>query len=358
MRLKTGVAVSLVLLSAVAASGEQNQHRTTQLASQKQTSSKLQLLRPEDGLAILSAALETRQRYPHADCSHLVHAIYDRAGLPYSYAPSRDLYAGNSEFGRVSKPQAGDLIVWPGHVGIVISPKEHTFYSALRSGLGVEHYDSAYWKRRGQPHFVRYVTGESPAASVASTREYTDESSQLAPIRSTVQRANFPVSRPESPTTTDLSMPEIQVVESGRPSSAQLKDAALRAFTRLGDQLQTQNLLQLKQSVVFFDQLEIRKVHIKDDHGWVKVRISHSSSLIGGRASLKGRSEQYRWPVRLVDANTWKLEPSGDIVYVSREAGTRIVAHQLASLTENTADGENQQAKSELAHLLSALLDH
>lgn len=356
MRLRTEVAVLLVLLSTVAASGEQNQHRTTQQASQKQASSKLQLLRPEDGLAVLSAALETRQRYPHADCSHLVHAIYQRAGLPYTYAPSRDLYAGSGEFARVSKPQAGDLIVWPGHVGIVISPKEHSFYSALRSGLRVKYYDSAYWKRRGQPHFVRYVT-EERATSVASTREYPDESPKLTSLNPTVQRATFPVSRPESATTNDLPISEIQVFDSSRPSSAQLKDAALRAFTHTQEQLQTQNLLQLRQSLVFFDEFEIRKVHIKDDRGWAEVRISGPSSLSAGRATLKKHSEQARWPLTMTAANTWSLAPPVNIIYLSREAGTRIVARQLASLTENTTYGQSIDQKSELAHLLAALLD-
>src|SRR5450631_3735667 len=52
-------------------------------------------LTPDDGLAVIAAALDSRiQSGPTRDCSHLVHAIYGRAGFPYKYAPSSDLYAG------------------------------------------------------------------------------------------------------------------------------------------------------------------------------------------------------------------------------------------------------------------------
>jgi cell wall-associated NlpC family hydrolase len=123
-------------------------------------------LTPDDGLAVIAAALDSRihlNREP--DCSHLVHAIYGRAGFPYSYAPSSDLYAGTHEFQRVSHPQAGDLVVWRGHAGIVVNPAQHVFFSALRSGFGTDAYNAPYWKERGQVRFYRYIKG-----SFASTR--------------------------------------------------------------------------------------------------------------------------------------------------------------------------------------------
>jgi len=57
------------------------------------------------------------------DCSHFVHDVYERAGFPYDYVSSRELYVGSTNFTRVRSPQAGDLVVWRGHVGIVIDPK-------------------------------------------------------------------------------------------------------------------------------------------------------------------------------------------------------------------------------------------
>jgi cell wall-associated NlpC family hydrolase len=116
------------------------------------------LLTRQEGLTIADTALEyPRARRRKLDCSHLVQQIYDRAGFTYPYATSYDLFAGAPAFERVWQPQAGDLVAWRGHVGIVIDPTKHSFYSSLRSGPGIDHYDSTYWRRRGQPRFYRYA---------------------------------------------------------------------------------------------------------------------------------------------------------------------------------------------------------
>src|SRR4029077_11940887 len=115
-------------------------------------------LTPDDGLSVIAAALDshvhtTRQR----DCSHLVHAIYDRAGFSYPYASSSDLYVGTEDFQRVTRPQPGDLVVWSGHVGIVVNPAQRAFFSTLRNGPGIDIYDAQYWKQRGPARFYRYI---------------------------------------------------------------------------------------------------------------------------------------------------------------------------------------------------------
>lgn len=112
----------------------------------------------DDGLAVISAALNSRYREASlSDCSHLVHSIYDQAGFPYSYASSSSVYRGESQFRRVKYPHTGDLVAWPGHLGIVVNPSQHSFYSALRSGPGIDYYDAPYWKSRGPARFFRYV---------------------------------------------------------------------------------------------------------------------------------------------------------------------------------------------------------
>jgi len=116
------------------------------------------LLNSSEGLSVISAALESRgHAHSKPDCSHLVHTIYERAGFPYSYMSSSDLYHGVPEFLHVVHPQPGDLVAWPGHVGIVVNPSQDSFFSSLRSGLGVESYSAPYWKERGQPRFFRYL---------------------------------------------------------------------------------------------------------------------------------------------------------------------------------------------------------
>ena len=143
---------------------------TTQVHHQKASRRPAQVaLSPDDGLSVIAAALDARvkaSRQP--DCSHLVHAIYLQAGFPYPYASSSDLYDGMDDFRRVTRPQPGDMVVWPGHVGIVINPAQRLFFSRLRSGPGVDDYDAQYWKQRGPARFYRYVR-QAPA-HVATTR--------------------------------------------------------------------------------------------------------------------------------------------------------------------------------------------
>lgn len=116
------------------------------------------LLTADDGLAVISAALDTQRRFgSNRDCSHLVHAIYERAGFSYEYANADDLYNGVERFRRVFHPQAGDLVVWHGHVGIVVRPSRHVFFSFLSAGPGTDDYRSDYWIGRGDARFYRYV---------------------------------------------------------------------------------------------------------------------------------------------------------------------------------------------------------
>jgi hypothetical protein len=151
MRFHAKSALLLVLLclpSIPAAQAQQNQHPP----------SGSRPLTRREGLAILRVAFDSRHHANSAsDCSHLVHALYEHAGFPYEYAPSSDLYTGIDEFRRVAKPQPGDLVVWPGHAGVVVNPSQHSFFSMLSSGPGVDSYDSPYWKHRGRPRFFRYI---------------------------------------------------------------------------------------------------------------------------------------------------------------------------------------------------------
>src|SRR5713226_2206105 len=125
-------------------------------------------LSPDDGLSVIAAALDARvQATRQRDCSHLVHAIYLRAGFPYPYASSSDLYAGADDFQRVTHPQPGDMVVWPGHVGIVVNPAQGVFFSRLGRGPGVDAYGAQYWKERGPVRFYRYI--KSASAHVALT---------------------------------------------------------------------------------------------------------------------------------------------------------------------------------------------
>jgi len=132
-------------------------------------------LNEKDRQVVLDAALDWRKSRPSGhDCSHLVHSIYARAGFPYRYADSDDLYAGVQGFQRVSRPLPGDVIVWHGHSGIVVEPSRHIFFSFLSAGPGIDDYRSRYWRGRGQPRYYRYIKND-PCAGCTLARNRTSE---------------------------------------------------------------------------------------------------------------------------------------------------------------------------------------
>jgi len=157
-----GVAFVVVALCGATAAQKAHQ-RVRPVENSAEVRQSVRLINADEGMAIIGAALEVRyRRHPREDCSHLVHDIYKRAGFPYPYADSSDLYRGIDAFRPVRQARPGDLAVWNGHAAIVVNPAQHTFFSSTRSGLRVESYDLKYWKRRGAPRFYRYATFAPP----------------------------------------------------------------------------------------------------------------------------------------------------------------------------------------------------
>jgi cell wall-associated NlpC family hydrolase len=159
-----GLALSASLWAGLLTSALAQDQSSAETARQSPTelNHSARTLTKDDGREVVAVALDERIHLGRKrDCSHLVHAIYEQAGFSYPYASSRDLYRGTDDFRRVKKPQPGDLVVWQGHVGIVVNPGRREFYSFLRHGPGIEEYDAQYWKQRGPVRFYRYIKSSS-----------------------------------------------------------------------------------------------------------------------------------------------------------------------------------------------------
>jgi hypothetical protein len=168
----------IYLVSLPAASGQEERRtadgrksETPKNAASQQRLTRTRPLTRAEGREIVRVAMDShhpvKSRY---DCSHFVHGAYQRAGFPYTYASSSELYEGSAGFRLVANPQLGDLAVWPGHAGIVVNPARHSFLSVLRNGPGVDRYDSKYWRQRGQPRFFRYVKATPSRVLSSSVR--------------------------------------------------------------------------------------------------------------------------------------------------------------------------------------------
>ena len=156
------VICGLVLGGAGMSRGQGTVSNPTSRSAVEAPSARGRTLSKDDRSSLITVALHSKTpRRAERDCSHLVHSIYERAGFPYAYADSEDLYSGARSFRRVAHPQPADLVVWHGHVGIVVQPSGHKFFSFLSKGPGIDDYRSHYWKARGQPRFYRYVKSDS-----------------------------------------------------------------------------------------------------------------------------------------------------------------------------------------------------
>ena len=326
-----------------------------------------------ESLAILGAALDSRYHsdFP-SDCSHLVHELYERAGFPYEYASSSDLYEGIDEFRRVAKPQPGDLAVWRGHAGIVINPAQYSFFSVLRSGPGVDSYNSAYWKQRGRPRFFRYVKAVPSGVLPTSIRTASLKPTVLGNRQPHEPDAEDPISdgskeslsetgssarlAVNQPLHTETS--RAVVVNSVRPTPDQVSAAFLQACKDWEESLRGRDLFQSSPSLVVFDHFAVKKVHITRNQGWAEVQVDQLVSLTESKTELHKRSERQRWTLSRRDNNSWELAASPNTIYLPQHVAARILAHQLAQLTEDSPDPASRtQDKAELARLLDVLLD-
>ncbi|MGB7601770.1 MAG: hypothetical protein WBM24_15785 [Candidatus Sulfotelmatobacter sp.] len=330
------------------------------------------LLTPNEGLAIVGAALDS---YHHRsdfsfDCSHFVHALYERAGFPFEYANSSDLYQGSGEFRRVATPQVGDLAVWRGHAGIVVNPAQHSFFSVLHSGPGIDSYDSPYWRQRGQPRFFRYLKSAPSGVLDSSMRNASWQPAALndaEPYESVPDgRVSEIVGRPLSEVAGSAKLAKnmpvdaeafpILIPTSVRPKSYQVSSAFLQACNDSEEQLRGRDLFRSAQSFVVFDHFEVKKVHITGNQGWVEIQLDELFSLTEGNAEIHKQSERQRWVLSREDKRAWKLTPSRNAIYLPQHIAERVLAQELAQLTEDTPDNASgTQEKAKLVRLLDVL---
>ena len=316
------------------------------------------LLGTEDGLAVIAAALDSRNYISSkADCSHLVHDIYERAGFSYTYVPSTDIYAGTAEFHRVTHPQPGDLIAWPGHVGIVVSPTRHTFYSSLNSGLGVESYDSDYWKQRGRPHFLRYMK-EASTVQTGSTKAPVLKSTSLetrTPSGTLEVNDADDAPAPAAPQKLEpVQFPRLLVVDSARPTTEDVTETVTNAVGHAADNLKGRNIFAQPQTLVVLRSIQVEKVKLKGSTGWADISTTESASLVGGQSNLKKRQQKQRWILRRRDGQSWDLVPPQGTVYLNQDDAVKLMSQQLAAMTSE--ESSDMRQKAQLAAVLGALL--
>jgi len=326
----------------------------------------LRLLTADESLGVLGAALESRANSDsESDCSHLVHAIYERAGFPYPYANSSSLYAGQHEFQRVARPQPGDLVVWPGHVGIVVNPVQRSFFSSLRSGLGVEPYDSPYWKERGRPRFLRYVRDARAANRVASASGVGNlKTAATTDTRPPISRSlSFDTSadtgdESQARAESARSLVSVAKFHSQRPTPSEVTDALEQIFGESDGMHRGLDMLNPARPLIVFDELSVERVHLQRDRGWAEIRIAGAFKVSKEKTNSAKHTEHERWLMVRHDHDTWEITIPPEGIYIQSDVAVRTLAHQLAALTDDTAGVPSTPGeKLQLSRLLSVFLE-
>jgi hypothetical protein len=348
----------------------------------QETASAPRPLTLREGEKIVSVAWEREhQTGRRPDCSHLVHEVYTLAGYPYPYADSFDLYVGTEGFVRVARPHAGDLVVWRGHVGIVVDPAEHSFYSSVRSGLRTEFYDAPQWRARGPARFYRYATPTPGNLIPANERQarVTKEPMQVVTtplVKGSPETSSGtaqPMTKSSNSRTTAARDLEIRSSElafeipssilvaasQDKPTQAEIADAVSELNNGTGDVLREEDLSQLNRKVIIYDDLSIDRAEFKGKRGSAQARIESRVTLFGESIERKPRHEKFRWELLRVSSG-WEVLVPKDRVYVPRDVAVRVLAARLASLAQGSRVSDSDSSirqQARIVHVLSALFE-
>lgn len=343
------------------------------------------LLNAQEGRSIVDAAREQHEVTSESpDCSHVVHQIYLGAGFAYAYASSFDIYGGHESFQRVRTPQVGDLIVWPGHLGIVLDPAEHSFYSLVSTGWEAQNYEGPYWKSRGRPRFYRYriagtalvartptagqgsntgKPGTTPVVVERSPAENSDSNRlpKAVSARTPVIYGPLAPPAPASAATAFEVPPSILIAAADKsPTRDEVAEGISELSNAAGNVLRTDEPLKLRRPVLIVERFSVERVDIQHERGWARLQIDSNVSIAGGQVRLKRRRERIRWELRHTESG-WEAVAPTDRSYVPQDVAVKNLAAQLARLTASNGAQTHQatvlRQESELANLLSALLE-
>lgn len=326
------------------------------------------LLSPEQGDAMAAFVLQSERRIrSKPDCSHLVHLLYARAGLIYPYENSRVLYRGISDFKRVKAPQAGDLVVWLGHVGVVLSPQEKTFLSSVRSGILTESWTAPHWVHRGRPRFYRYRIGPDTDMNLLATIMGDDSRPQIESqsnarngtkneLPSSVTQAaagsdadggqeERGESSPQDAISTDESSHHSGSVvalisQKQIPSRRQIAAAIIENSEARARQLIGGEALDLAHPFSVFSRLKVEKVRIKNERGSITLEVIETMCQEDGRI-LPARTMERELTIIRRNDGAWVISDPRERTYLMEEQVLQIFERQAELFLHRAPNSSN-----------------
>jgi len=328
------------------------------------------IARTEGRNILASIPMVDAESESETDCSHLVHNVYEQAGFPYDYVSSHELYIGSTNFTRVRAPQAGDLVVWRGHVGIVIDPQEHSFFSSVRSGPDTQFYDSPYWRSRGMARFFRYITEKPLSGRTLEATRHADQQPLQAASHGSENRPTSglpkPARAPASNSTPAAETSSSATVETPREIILQVArknpspDEVVAAFVEMsqdsGESLRTRTLNSIGKPIIVYREAHVSAMQIKGKRGTALVRIESLGAPLNTQTG-----SQLRWKEQSLEFEKtkrgWVMSPIQETAYVKREVALQVLSARLAELAQNTdATPEQEREQKQIIRFLNLLI--
>jgi hypothetical protein len=99
--------------------------------------------------------------YKEMVCNQFVLAVIRGVGGAIEDVTA-DNFTNSPHFMKVSDPKPGDLVHWPGHIGIVLDPDHGIFIGSQTStGVAEANYKNGYWNGsyggKSPDYFLRYL---------------------------------------------------------------------------------------------------------------------------------------------------------------------------------------------------------
>jgi len=144
------------------------------------------------------------------------------------------------------------------------------------------------------------------------------------------------------------------VAAANRPTDKEVGEAFSEFNSATGNLLRGWPSADPKRTVLVYDQLRVERVELKGDRGWASAEVE-GRLLIGGKG-IEGqrRSEQLRWELRHTPQG-WQLLAPANRAYVPRDVAVRVLAGQLAFLTQNEAADDLDRSIHQQSVIVSAL---
>jgi hypothetical protein len=145
------------------------------------------------------------------------------------------------------------------------------------------------------------------------------------------------------------------VAAANKPTDKEVGEAISEFNSAAGNLLRGWPSAEAKRIVLVYDQLRVERIELKGNRGWASAEVEGRLSIGGNGFEGSHQVEKLRLELRRTPQG-WQLLVPTNRAYVPRDVAVRVLAGQLASLTQNeSAPDDIDRSLHEQSVIVSAL---